>query len=113
MIKYYSILLFSILLTSGIQAMLKIISVKYDGNILHSLYDPRLYITITLYVFALAAWFISASKIQFTVLIPANILTVVLGGIIGYLIFDEPMGGRKMIAYIIIIFGIVLLMTDQ
>jgi len=63
--------------------------------------------------FALAAWFISASKIQFTVLIPANILTVVLGGVIGYLIFDEPMGGRKMIAYIIIIFGIVLLMTDQ
>ena len=113
MIKYYILLLVSILITSGVQITLKIVSEKFDGNLVNSLADPRLYLAISLYILALIAWFVSASRIQFSVLIPANVLTVVLGGLIGYSLFDEVFGLRKIISYLLIIAGILLLISES
>ena len=112
MIKYYGILLLSILLTTVVQAYLKSISVKYNGSFFDSLLDFKLYFVLLLYGVALVAWFVSASKIPFTVLIPANILTVVLGGVIGYFLFGEGLGFYKILAYVIVILGILILMID-
>ena len=112
MIKYYGILLLSILLTTIVQASLKAMSVKYNGNFFDSLGDLKLYFVLFLYGIALIAWFSSASKIPFSVLIPANILTVVLGGIIGYFLFGEEIGFYRILAYLMIILGIFLLMFD-
>ena len=112
MIKYYGILLLSIMLTTLVQASLKAISVKYNGSFFDSLFDFKIYFVLLLYGIALVAWFASASKIPFSVLIPANILTVVLGGIIGYFLFGEEIGFYRILAYLMIILGIFLLMFD-
>ncbi len=112
MIKYYGILLLSILLTTVVQASLKAISVKYNGSFFDGLFDFKLYFVILLYGIALVAWFASAAKIPFTVLIPANILTIVLGGFIGYFLFGEGFSFYRILAYLIIILGILVLMLD-
>ena len=112
MIKYYGILLLSIMLTTLVQASLKAISVKYNGSFFDSLFDFKLYFVILLYGIALVAWFASAAKIPFTVLIPANILTIVLGGFIGYFLFGEEFSFYRILAYLIILLGILMLMLD-
>ena len=43
MIKYYGILLLSILLTTVVQASLKAISVKYNGSFFDGLFDFKFY----------------------------------------------------------------------
>tara|TARA_B110000305_G_C19153569_1_gene499220 strand:- start:186 stop:536 length:351 start_codon:yes stop_codon:yes gene_type:complete len=112
MIKYYGILLLSILLTTVVQATLKAISVKYNGSFFDSLFDFKLYFVILLYGIVLVTWFTAAAKIPFTVLIPANVLTIVLGGFIGYFLFGEEFSFYRILAYLIIILGILVLMLD-
>ena len=68
---------------------------KYDGNIVSSIYNPWLYFLLSLLMVALIAWFVSASKIEFSVLIPANLATIVISGLIGFFIFGEEFGGKK------------------
>ena len=68
-----------------------------------------MYFSLLLLVTALIAWFISASQIEFSVLIPANILTIVISGFIGYFIFNEEISARKIIAYGLIIAGVLIL----
>ncbi|GAB6041584.1 hypothetical protein [Endothiovibrio diazotrophicus] len=113
MTRYHALLLVSILLTVGVQSALKGIAMRHAGSILAGVADPRFYLILGLYGAALAAWFVAASRIQFTVLIPANILTVVLGGVVGYLYFGESMGSRKLLAYGLIVVGIVVLVSDE
>ncbi len=113
MIKYYGILLLSILLTTVVQASLKAIPVKYNGSFFDGLFDFKFYFVILLYGIALVAWFASAAKIPFTVLIPANILTIVLGGFIGYYLFGEGFSFYRILAYLIIILGILVLMSSS
>mgnify|MGYP006149310739 FL=1 len=112
MTKYHFLLYLSILLTAAVQASLKVISIKHDGVISNSLHDPRLYFVAILYGLALCAWFVSASRIQYSVLIPTNILTVVLGGFVGYFLFGETIEIRKLLAYGLICSGVLLLLTD-
>ncbi len=113
MIKYYIYLFFAIIITAIVQAILKTISMKYDGNIVSSMYNPWLYFSLSLLIVALIAWFISASKIEFSILIPVNVATVVIGGFIGYFVFGDEFGGKKLLSYILIISGVILLIFSQ
>ena len=113
MAKYYIYLFIAITLTAIVQAILKTISMKYDGNILASIYNPWLYFSLILLALALIAWFVSASKIEFSVLIPVNVATVVISGLIGYFIFGEELGGKKILSYMLIMSGVLLLIFSQ
>ena len=86
---------------------------RHDGNLLDGLYDPYFYLVLLIYGIAVMSWFISASKIDYVVLIPANVATVVLGGIIGYWFFGETLGIRRIISYLLIISGVLLLFTEN
>jgi multidrug transporter EmrE-like cation transporter len=109
MIKYYLFLLIVIILISIVQAILKSLSIEYSGSIIKSLHDPLSYLCIFLLVLALSFWFVAASKIEFSVLIPANIVTVVISGVIGYYIFSEEINLIKIVAYALIIMGVMTL----
>ena len=109
MIKYYIFLLIVFILIAIVQIILKTLSVEYSGNIIKSLYDPLIYLSILLLVVALALWFISASQIEFSVLIPASLITIVISSIIGLFIFSEEISLRKIIAYVLIAIGIITL----
>jgi multidrug transporter EmrE-like cation transporter len=113
MAKYYTYLFVAITLTAIVQAILKTISMKYDGSIFDSIYNPWLYFSLVLLVFALIAWFVSASKIEFSILIPVNVATIVIGGLIGYFIFGEEFGEKKILSYTLIISGVLLLIFSQ
>ena len=91
------------------QVILKTLSIEHSGNIIKSLYDPLIYLSIFLLVFALGLWFISASKIEFSVLIPASLITIVISSIVGLFIFSEVISLRKIIAYVIIVIGVITL----
>ena len=109
MIKYYIFLLTVFTLIAIAQVILKTLSIEHSGNIIKSLYDPLIYISIFLLVLAFALWFISASQIEFSVLIPASVITIVISSIIGYFIFSEEISLRKIIAYVLIVIGIITL----
>ena len=109
MIKYYIFLSIFFILIAIVQVILKTLSVEYGGNIIKSLYDPLFYLSIFLLIVALALWFISASQIEFSVLIPASVITIVISSIIGYFIFSEEISLRKIIAYVIIVIGVITL----
>ena len=91
------------------QVILKTLSIEHSGNIIKSLYDPLIYLSIFLLVVAFTLWFISASQIEFSVLIPASVLTIVISSIIGYFIFSEEISLRKIIAYVLIAIGMITL----
>ena len=109
MIKYYIFLLIVFILIAIVQVILKTLSIEYSGNIIKSLYDPLIYLSIFLLVVALALWFISASQIEFSVLIPASLITIVFSSIIGLFIFSEEISLRKIIAYVFIVIGLITL----
>jgi multidrug transporter EmrE-like cation transporter len=113
MTKYHLYLLIAIFLTVVVQALLKMLSVEYEGNINKGLIDIRFYLSLCLYVLAFSLWFVSASSLEFSILIPANMLTVVLAACIGYFFFNEGMTIQKISSYLIILLGLVLLLTDQ
>ena len=109
MIKYYIFLLTVFTLIAIAQVILKTLSIEHSGNIIKSLYDPLIYLSIFLLVVALALWFISASQIEFSVLIPASLITIVISSIIGFFIFSEEISLRKIIAYVLMAIGIITL----
>jgi len=106
MIKYYIFLFFVFILIAIVQVILKALSVEYSGNIIKSLFDPLIYLSLFLLVIALGLWFISASRIDFSVLIPASLITIMISSIIGYFIFNEEISFRKIFAYILIAIGV-------
>ena len=109
MIKYYTFLVFALILIAIVQVLLKTLSVEYGGNIIKSLYDPLIYFSIFLLIISLSLWFVAASQIEFSVLIPTSLLTIVISSIIGYFIFSEEISLIKIIAYILITIGIITL----
>jgi len=109
MIKYYIFLFIALILISIVQIILKTLAIEYSGNIFKSLYDPLIYLSILFCVLALALWFISASQIEFTVLIPASLITIVISSIVGLFIFNEVISLRKIIAYVLIAIGMITL----
>jgi drug/metabolite transporter (DMT)-like permease len=109
MIKYYLFLVSSIILTVIVQALLKNNSVKHSEELFEAVYDFKLYLVFFLYAIAMVFWYISSSKLQFTFMIPMHILTIIFGGIIGYYYFEESFNIQKISAYVLIIFGMIML----
>ena len=109
MFKYYIFLFFVFILIAIVQVILKVLSMEYSGNIIKSLYDPLIYLSLFLLVVALSLWFISASQIEFSVLIPASLITIVISSVIGFFIFSEEISLRKIFAYILIAIGVLVL----
>lgn len=105
----YLFLLLSILLTVLVQIKLKDLAVANNGVMLNALLSPELYGVLFIYAIALFAWFYSASKIEFSVILPMNSLTVILGGVIGYLYYNEDFSPLKFLAYFFILLGIFIL----
>jgi len=113
MTKYLVYLLLSLVLTVFVQASLKILSVNHSGDILSAIKDYRFVPILSLYGIAMISWFVAASKVDFTVLIPFNVVTIILGGVVGYFWFGEALGARKIISYVIITIGIILLASEK
>jgi drug/metabolite transporter (DMT)-like permease len=112
--KYYFVLLIiAILLVSATQVLFKVIADKHRDLLLGVIYDYRLYIALIIYTIAFALWIVALSKIDFSIAIPLNIITIVFGGVFGYYIFGESISTLKIISYIIISFGVVLLAYDS
>ena len=76
MTKHLSYLLLSLMGTVFVQASLKVLSESHSGDIVSAIKDYRFLPILGLYGMAMVAWFYAASKIEFTVLIPFNILTL-------------------------------------
>ena len=113
MIRYYMILLLVCILVAIAQTILKSLAIEYSGNFFKSLFDPLIYLCISLLVLALLLWFIPASRIEASILMPVSILTVVFSTILGVFIFNEEINFRKIIAYALIIVGLIALIHSQ
>lgn len=112
--KYYFILLIvAIILVSATQVLFKVIADKHRDLLLGVVYDYRLYIALAIYTIAFALWIIALSKIDFSIAVPLNIITIIFGGVFGYYIFGESISTMKIVSYIIISFGILLLAYDS
>jgi len=113
MTKHLYYLLLSLMGTVFVQASLKVLSESHSGNIVSAIKDYRFLPILGFYGVAMVAWFYAASKIEFTVLIPFNILTIVFGGLVGYYWFGESLGLRKIISYAIIVLGVLMLASEN
>jgi multidrug transporter EmrE-like cation transporter len=69
-------------------------------------------VALFIYVVAFVIWIVSLSRIEFSVAIPFNIITVVIGGIFGYYVFNESLSLIRIISYLLIIFGVIMLSWD-
>ncbi len=106
-------LLTSIVLTSGCLVLFKIISVGSRGEITRIVADPRVYFAVATYCAAFIMWIVAASRIDFTVLAFSNTLGLVLSSVIGWYIFNEAMTHVKIVSYLLICSGVLLLITHN
>ena len=113
MTKYHIMLLASIVLTSVCLIFFKIISVGSHGEIRRIINDPRLYWAILAYCAAFMMWIIAASKIDYTVLVFSNTLGLVLSGLIGWYLFNESITSVRLVSYLLICSGVLLLMASN
>ncbi|MDD5212425.1 MAG: hypothetical protein PHV62_08405 [Sulfuricurvum sp.] len=104
-------LLASVLLTAVSLVFFKIISVDSRGEIMRLAVDPRLYMAVAVYGAAFVMWIVAASRIDYTVLVFSNTFGMVVSGLIGWYIFNESMTVEKIISYILICSGVILLIT--
>ncbi len=113
MTKYYLFLIFAVLLTSISQVIFKLLSDKYQNNIIEVIYSPWLYISIFIYFIAFIAWFISAGYIQFSVMVGVHVLTLVFGILFGLIFFSEVITFAKLSAILLISIGILILVLNS
>lgn len=83
------------------------------GDIIRVITDMRLYFALGVYGLAFMLWIISASKIDYTILVFSNTLGLVISGIVGYFIFNETMNITKIFSYSLIATGVVLLISSS
>lgn len=110
MTKYHFMLLVSVILTSIALIIFKYVSVDARGEVIKIITDLRFYFAVFVYAIAFFMWIISASRIDYTVLIFSNTLGLVIGGLLGYLLFMESITTQKIIAYAFVLSGVILLM---
>ena len=106
-------LLASVLLTAVALVLFKIVSVDARGELLKLAFSPRLYLAFAVYGFGFLMWIIAASKIDYTVLVFSNTLGLVMSGLIGWYVFNEPLTVVKIASYLLICSGVVLLIIDS
>lgn len=113
MTKFHVLLISSVLLTAVALVLFKIISVESRGEIAKLAANPKLYFAVAVYGAAFVMWMIAASKIDYTVLVFSNTLGFVLSGLIGWYIFNEAMTWEKIVSYLLICSGVVLLLSTS
>ncbi len=106
MMRYYALLLCSIILTSLVLILLKKVSIDAKGAVSEILLDIRFYGAVVAYGIAFLMWVISASKVDYSMLIFSNALGLVIGGLAGYFIFGESITKEKIVAYSLILCGV-------
>ena len=105
-------LITAIILVSVTQVLFKVIANRHKDYLFDAIYDYRLYIAVIVYTLAFILWLVALSRIEFSIAIPLNIITVIIGGVFGYFLFSEEISILQIISYIIIISGILLLTYD-
>ncbi len=110
---YFVLLILAILSVSITQVVFKIVADKHKEYLLNVIYDYRLYIAIVIYSIAFVLWIIALSKIDFSLALPFNMLTIIAGGIFGYYIFGENISIMKIGAYLVISIGLLMLYYDS
>ena len=113
MIKYYLLLVVVCLMIAITQTILKTLAIEYEGNIFKSLGDPMTFFSFFLLILALALWFVSASQIEASILMPASLLTIILSTIISVIYLKEAINARMIFAYILILMGLVILIYSK
>jgi multidrug transporter EmrE-like cation transporter len=109
---YFFLLIFSAITTSAVQVLLKIISSNHQENYFKAIFDPLTFVTLLLYVIAFVGWFISLSKIHFSIAIPVSSISIIASAIIGHFVFNESIGANKIIAFSLITLSMVFLYID-
>lgn len=97
------------MLTSIALILLKKVSVDTKGELVGILSDVRFYGATVVYGIAFLMWVVSASKIDYTILIFSNTLSLVIGGLVGYFVFGESITTEKLFAYTLILSGVLML----
>jgi len=110
---YFVMLLVAILFVSITQVIFKIIAEKHSDYLFNVIYDYRFYISLIIYIIAFGLWLVALSKIEFSIAVPFNIITIILGGIFGYYFFNESISIIKLFSYILITIGLLLLSYDS
>jgi len=95
------------------QVLFKIVATEHRDYLIGAVYDYRLYVALFVYTFSFLLWIIALSKIDYSIAIPLNVITVILGGVFGYIIFGENITLLKIISYSIILVGVLLLSYDS
>jgi len=109
---YFVLLIFAILSVSVTQVVFKIVADRHKDHLLNVIYDYRLYIAVAIYSIAFVLWIVALSKIEFSLALPFNMITILAGGIFGYYIFGESISTTKIMGYIIISIGLLVLYYD-
>ena len=110
---YFVLLIGSIFLVSIAQVMFKMIADRNKDVLFNILYDYQFYLALILYLVSVVIWMSALSKIEFSVVIPLNIITVIFGGILGYYLFQENISLLKIISYSLMIIGSALLIFES
>ena len=83
------------------------------GDVVKMLGDVRLYIAVLVYGVAFLLWIISASKIDYTVLVFSNTGGLIISGLVGYFVFHETITLGKIISYVLIASGVISLVVTS
>lgn len=103
----------SVLLTAVALVSFKIVSTDARGMLLKMVVDPKLYFGVAIYALAFVMWMVSASRIDYTVLAFSNSLGFVASALIGVYFFNEVMTIEKLVAFLLIISGAILLFASS
>jgi len=106
-------LIVAIVFVSITQVLFKIVANEHRDYLVGAVYDYRLYIALFVYTFSFVLWIVALSKIDYSIAIPLNVITVILGGLFGYFIFGEHISTLKIISYSIILIGVLPLSYDS
>ena len=106
-------LIVAIVFVSMTQVLFKIIANEHRDYLIGSISDYRLYIALFVYTLSFLLWIVALSKIDYSIAIPLNVITVVLGGVFGYFIFDENISLLRIVSYSVILIGVLLLSYDH
>jgi len=106
-------LIVAITFVSMTQVLFKIIANEHRDYLIGSVYDYRLYIALLVYTLSFLLWMVALSKIDYSIAIPLNVITVILGGVFGYFVFGENISLLKVISYTIILVGVLLLSYES
>lgn len=109
MTKYHAMLLLSVLFTAVALVFFKMVSMDARGELLKILFDVRFYYATAVYAIAFLMWLISASRIEYTVLVYSNAAGLIASGMIGYFVFHESITIGKIVAYVLIASGVISL----